>query len=138
MYVGVRDAAHYLGGGVDDDLLDELYGHCARFATTLQVPEDRWPRDRAAFEQWLKRHDVDPTKFGQMVTSFGVQSAVRRAADMTVAYRIDGVPALGIQGRYTVSGAQSHTRDEERAYKIMLETADYLIGLARKGAGARS
>lgn len=92
--------------------------------------------DRAAFEQWLKRHDIDPAKFQQVVTSFGVQSAVRRAADMTVAYRIDGVPTLAVQGRYTVSGEQSHTRDEDRAYRIMLRTADYLIGLARKRAGA--
>lgn len=94
--------------------------------------------DKAAFEQWLRRHDVDPDKFGQVVTSFGVQSAVRRAADMTVAYRIEGVPTLAVQGRYTVSGEQSHVRDEERAFTIMLRTADYLIGLARKGAAAKS
>lgn len=88
--------------------------------------------DRAAFEQWLRRHNVDPMKFGQAVTSFGVQSAVRRAADMTVAYRIGGVPTLAIQGRYTVSAAQSHTGNEARAFRIMLDTADYLIGQARQ------
>ena len=91
--------------------------------------------NRAAFEQWLTRHQVDPQKFDQAVKSFGVLSEVNRAKQMTIAYRIDGVPTIAVQGRYTVSGEQSHVPDEARAFDIMLATTDYLIGLARKGPG---
>jgi uncharacterized protein (DUF2236 family) len=43
--------------------LDALYRYCARFGTTLQVPEDRWPGDRNAFDEYwgagLERIEVD-------------------------------------------------------------------------------
>jgi len=52
MFCGLVDAAHYLYGALDDATLDELYQRSAFFATTLQVPESMWPRDRAAFEEY--------------------------------------------------------------------------------------
>lgn len=90
--------------------------------------------NQAAMQQWLKRQDVDPQKFDQALSSFGVLSEMNRAKRMTVGYQIDGVPTLAVQGRYTVSGEQSHVADEARAFRVMLATTDYLIGLARKAA----
>lgn len=56
MYRGVRDALGALGEVVAPATLDALYEHCARFATTLQVPATMWPRDREAFERyWSER-----------------------------------------------------------------------------------
>ena len=55
-----------------------------------------------------------------------MQSRVRRAAQLSLAYGIDGTPAMAVQGRYTVGAEQSRTQ------KAMLDTVDYLIGLARK------
>jgi uncharacterized protein (DUF2236 family) len=52
MYRGALDAAEFIHGSLSDELLDELYGHCARFATTLQVPPELWPATRAAFEEY--------------------------------------------------------------------------------------
>ncbi|HTT60000.1 MAG TPA: oxygenase MpaB family protein [Acidimicrobiales bacterium] len=52
MYRGSLDAVRLVSADVSDDLLDELYGHCARFATTLQVPFERWPQDRSAFDEY--------------------------------------------------------------------------------------
>ena len=51
MYRGVEDVARLFGPG-DESLLDELYAHSARFATTLQVSASRWPKDRASFENY--------------------------------------------------------------------------------------
>lgn len=79
-----------------------------------------------AFGQWLQRQGVDTKKFDEVVRSFGVQSKVRRAAQLSVAYRIDGTPAMAVQGRYTVGAEQSRTQ------KAMLDTVDHLIGLVRK------
>jgi thiol:disulfide interchange protein DsbA len=84
-------------------------------------------RDPATLAAWLRQHDVDPKKYEDAFKSFGVQSKVRRAAQLSAAYRIDGTPALAVQGRYTVSAEQGRTQQG------MLATVDYLIGVARKG-----
>ena len=52
MFRGVVDAVTFLSGPVDDARYAALLGHCAPFATTLQVSESRWPRDREAFEDY--------------------------------------------------------------------------------------
>ncbi len=88
------------------------------------------PRDSAALNAWLQKNGVDPKKFEETSKSFGVQSKVRRATQLSAAYRIDGTPALAVNGRYTVSAEQGRTQ------RNMLDTASYLIGVARKsGAG---
>jgi uncharacterized protein (DUF2236 family) len=52
MFRGVIDAMTFLSGPVDDARFAALLGHCAPFATTLQVSETRWPVDRAAFDAY--------------------------------------------------------------------------------------
>jgi uncharacterized protein (DUF2236 family) len=60
MFRGVVDAVTFLVEPVDDARFSALLGHCAPFATTLQVAESRWPKDRAAFEAYwaASMHDV--------------------------------------------------------------------------------
>lgn len=52
MFRGVIDAVTCLVGPVDEAAYMELLQRCSSFATTLQVPESRWPVDRAAFEDY--------------------------------------------------------------------------------------
>lgn len=63
MYVGSTQGYETLYGRPSDDVAEELLVQCGRFATTLQVPATRWPRDRAAFEEYwssaLALVDVD-------------------------------------------------------------------------------
>jgi uncharacterized protein (DUF2236 family) len=54
MYRGSLDAVRLVNAVASDDLLDELYEHCSLFATTLQVPAERWPQDRDAFEDYWR------------------------------------------------------------------------------------
>lgn len=84
-------------------------------------------REPAAMNEWLQKNGVDVKKYDEAAKSFGVQSKVRRAAQLSAAYRIDGTPALAVQGRYTVSAEQGRTQQG------MLAIVDYLIGVARKG-----
>ena len=79
-----------------------------------------------ALGQWLQKQGVDTKKFDEVARSFGVQSKVRRAAQLSVAFRIDGTPAMAVHGRFTVGAEQS--RDQG----VMLGTVDHLIGLVRK------
>jgi thiol:disulfide interchange protein DsbA len=80
----------------------------------------------AALNEWLEKNGIDPKKFSEAMKSFGVQSKTKRAAQMTVAYKIDGTPAMAVQGRFTVSADQARTREG------MLETVDFLVDAIRK------
>jgi len=84
-------------------------------------------RDSVSFNDWLQKNGVEVKKFDETVKSFGVQSKVRRATQLSAAYRIDGTPALAVHGRFTVSAEQARTQ------RGMLATTEYLIGVARKG-----
>ena len=82
--------------------------------------------NEAAFSEWLQKNGVDPKKFMDTMKSFGVQSKLRRATQQTLAYKIDGTPAMAVAGRYTVSAEQGKTQQG------MLQAVDDLVALARK------
>jgi thiol:disulfide interchange protein DsbA len=84
-------------------------------------------RNPGVLAEWLAKQGVDAKKYDEALKSFGVQSKLRRATQLSVAYRIDGTPALAVQGRYTVSAEQGRTQGG------MLDVVEYLIGVARKG-----
>jgi protein dithiol oxidoreductase (disulfide-forming) len=83
------------------------------------------PADINAF---MAGNGVDAAKFGQAYDSFTVQTKVRQATQLANAYKIDGVPALGVQGRFYTSGPLAGSNDRS------LRVADYLIERSRKGA----
>jgi thiol:disulfide interchange protein DsbA len=73
---------------------------------------------------WLAAQKVDMKKYDAALNSFTVASKLRRAAQMAGAYKLDGVPAIVVQGRYLVLASTSQ--------KAMLATTDSFIGEARK------
>jgi thiol:disulfide interchange protein DsbA len=76
---------------------------------------------------FLKAQGVDEAKFLEMTKSFSVQTKMRQAKQLSSAYKIDGVPAFGVAGRFYTAG--SLAGDNQRA----LAVADFLIDRARKG-----
>lgn len=52
LYYGTADLVERLRGPLEESEKDALYAHCARFGTTLQVPREAWPVDRAAFDRY--------------------------------------------------------------------------------------
>ena len=83
-----------------------------------------------ALAAWLTQKALDPKKFDETMKSFGVQSKVKRATQLTASARIDGTPALMVQGRYTISGEQGGSLEG------MLANADRLIPVVRKTLAA--
>ena len=77
--------------------------------------------DPKALAQWLQKQGLDAQKFTDMMKSFSVHSRTQRAKLMTAGYKIDGTPAIAVDGRYTVSAGEG-----------MLDTVSQLIGQARK------
>jgi len=82
--------------------------------------------DGDAVAGWLKKNGVDTAKFADAMKSFGVQSRVRRAAQQTVASKIDGTPAMVVHGRYSISAEQAGGRDG------FMQAVDHVVGLVRK------
>ena len=82
------------------------------------------PVDISAF---MARNGVDAAKFIEAYDSFSVQGKAKQAAQQAAAYKIDGVPAIGIQGRYYTSGSLAGTNEKA------LAVADFLIQRVRKG-----
>ncbi|HWP19251.1 MAG TPA: thiol:disulfide interchange protein DsbA/DsbL [Burkholderiaceae bacterium] len=88
---------------------------------------ERNPLNKAeAVADFMAKNGLDRTKFLEAFNSFGVQAKVRQASQLAEGYKIDGVPALAVGGRYWTSGAL--TGSLERSLLV----ADHLIGLARK------
>jgi thiol:disulfide interchange protein DsbA len=84
-----------------------------------------------ALAEWLTRNGVDPRKFAATMNSFGVQSKVKRAGQLTAAAAIDGTPALLVHGRYTISAEQGPTHEG------MLATASRLVEAVRRDLPAK-
>lgn len=67
--------------------------------------------------QFFDRMDVDAKTFDDAFESFAVQAKVRRAADLTRQYGIDGVPAIIINGKYMTEGGMA--KSYERLIRII-------------------
>jgi uncharacterized protein (DUF2236 family) len=52
LYYGAIDLVERLHGPLDHNTADAFYRFAARLGTTLQVPPDMWPADRAAFADY--------------------------------------------------------------------------------------
>ncbi len=86
------------------------------------IHRDRLRTDNAeALAEWLRKNSIDPKKFDDIQKSFGVQSKTKRAAQLTIAYKIDGTPAMAVHGRYTVNAGED-----------LLNTVNALIDATRK------
>jgi thiol:disulfide interchange protein DsbA len=72
------------------------------------------------------KNGVDGAKFTEAFNSFSVQTKARQAKQLAEAYRIDGVPALGVHGRFYTSGTLAGGGEQA------LVVADYLVGRVRK------
>ncbi len=76
---------------------------------------------------WAEKQGLNKTKFVEMYNSFSVATKARKATQLQDAYKVDGVPALGIAGRFYTSATLAQTMD-----RALLVT-DHLIVQARKG-----
>ena len=81
------------------------------------------PDEIAAF---MAKNGVDSAKFLETYNSFSVQTKTRRATQLQDAYKVEGVPAMGVAGRYYTDGTMAGTVEKS------LQVTDYLIGEARK------
>ena len=103
-------------------LVDTL--HRKVFAA-LHVQRQRLDKD-ADILAWAQANGADGAKIVDTMKSFAIATKVRQAKQLVEGFRIEGVPTLGIAGRYMTSPSIAGT--PERA----LAVADALIAQSRK------
>ena len=78
--------------------------------------------EERALTEWVVKKGVDAKKFSETFNSFGVMSKVKRGDQMAQAYKIQGVPALAVEGKFLIGG---------KDFNDTLAIADSLITKAR-------
>jgi len=77
-------------------------------------------------DEWLQKNGIDPAKFAEMEKSFSVATKMNRAKQMTYNYKVESVPRVTVNGKYTVTVESAGGIDR------VFQTVDQLIGMARK------
>jgi len=93
----------------------------------------RTAEDMAAF---ALRNGVDPMAFMTAFNSFGVQTKAQQARQTASAYKIDAVPAMGVQGRYYTNGNLANAGLPPGPIDRMLAVVDALVDKVRQGSRA--
>ena len=104
-------------------MLEELH---PKVFNTIHV--DKLVIDKeAAIVAWAEKNGLDKAKFVELYNSFSVQTKARRATQLQDAYKVQGVPAIGVAGRYYTDGTLAGNMDRA------LQVTDYLVAELRKG-----
>lgn len=75
---------------------------------------------------WLTKQGIDPVKFLELYNSFSVSTKARKGTQLQNTFKIDGVPSLGIAGRFYTDATLAKTMDRA------LQVTDFLISEARR------
>lgn len=100
--------------------------HSKVFAA-IHVEHQRLGQD-SEVQAWATKQGIDAAKLIATMNSFAVAGKLSQAKQLSAAYRVDGVPTFGVQGRYTTSPAM--VGSEARVFNVL----DALIATARKQA----
>ena len=76
--------------------------------------------------EFAQQNGLDPVKFKELYNSFAVSTKARRAKQIQDQYEVDGVPALGVAGRWYTDATMAGSMDRA------LQVVDHLVAEARK------
>ena len=91
----------------------------------IHVERNKLANDEAIFE-WVGKQGVDVAKFKDAYNSFNVASQVRKAAALQQAYDVEGVPSMGVAGRYYTDGPRAGSMAN------VLSVVEYLVAHSAK------
>ena len=87
--------------------------------------------DPETFFAWAAAKGVDRKRLEAAYNSFGVNSKVMRAKQMTQAYKLTGVPGFAVNGKYTTSAYMTGSHEK------LFQALDELIEMESKVKGKR-
>ena len=101
--------------------VDELH---ARVFRAIHVERQNLSKEDAIFAWVAKQPGIDMVKFKEVYNSFSVASQVRRATQLQEAYGVEGVPSMGVAGRYYTDGTMAGSMPS------VLAVVNHLIGIS--------
>ncbi|NCZ59120.1 MAG: hypothetical protein EBX71_03055 [Betaproteobacteria bacterium] len=99
-------------------LIDKVFEAVHKDKITLQNSQQ--------MAEWLARQGVEPKSFQDAFDSFGVRTRMKRAAQLAEAYRLDGVPAIGVAGKYLTAPSMAGSNQQ------VLAVVDELVAIERR------
>jgi thiol:disulfide interchange protein DsbA len=99
----------------------EFTGDLARLDNAIfeAVHKEKQPLfDEDHITAWVAAHGVDASKFREAFNSFDISTKASRAEQLSRNYKVNGVPHLSVDGKYTVMG---------KTYEDMLKVARQLV-----------
>jgi protein dithiol oxidoreductase (disulfide-forming) len=103
--------------GKHNELSDKVF-------TAIHVERNRMDTPEKMAEV-LAKAQLDPKQFREAYDSFGVKTKMRKATSLAAGYKVDGVPQLGINGRFLTAPSMAGGNGQA------LAVADYLIAQER-------
>jgi thiol:disulfide interchange protein DsbA len=94
--------------------------------------ENRPVTEEKDIQLLFEQNGVSAADFNKAFRSFSVESQLKRAKDLTVRYRVKGVPLLVVNGKYTTDGPEIRNQQD------MLAVTEELIQRERQRASPRS
>jgi thiol:disulfide interchange protein DsbA len=98
----------------------------AKVFRAIHVEKLKLTKDEDIFA-WVGNQGVDVAKFKEIYNSFNVANQARRAAQLQADYGVEGVPSMGVAGRYYTDGTMAGSM------QTVLQVVDYLVSSVRKG-----
>jgi len=103
--------------------LPEVHAKVFRAVHVERLPLNK---DELIFD-WIGKQGVDVAKFKEVYNSFTVANQVRKASQLQEAYGVEGVPSMGVAGRYYTDGTMAGNMQN------VLQVVDQLAAQSRKG-----
>jgi thiol:disulfide interchange protein DsbA len=112
--------------------VDEMH---AKVFKAVHVDRIRLNTDDAIID-WVSKNGIDRAKFLETWKSFGVMTKLRRLPQIISTYKIEGVPAVVIDGKYQTSPALVYNSvkasSEPALFQATLQVMDALVAQAAK------
>jgi thiol:disulfide interchange protein DsbA len=84
-------------------LVDKLH---AKVFAAIHVEKQNLARGDAIAD-WVAKQGVDKSKFLEQFNSFTVATKATRSTQLQNAYKVEGVPAMGVAGRFYTDGSMA-------------------------------
>lgn len=105
------------------DKVKELHASVFQAIHVQRLPLNK---DELIFD-WIAKQGVDLAKFKEVYQSFTVANQVRKATQLQDAYQVEGVPSMGVAGRYYTDGTMAGSLQN------VLQVVDHLASQTLKG-----
>lgn len=105
--------------------------HAKLFAAIHEQGRRNLLSDEKALADWVATQGMAREKFLANLHSFDTERKLGQAKSAAMAFGIDGVPTLGVDGKFLTSASMNGS------YPRMLETTTFLIQKARRERGGK-